>query len=246
MDAGHRCAANGGGRHDRSCLMIGAFRHRDRRTGAAPRCHGSWNRRTRCRRIVPSFAQPAGTHASPTIEPTAALRRADVTRPTQVPSCTIDEPSGGSQSPEAVNPTSRSRGPVFGEIGQRPLAQEVVLVGLDHPAQPDLERVGFGVGVLADQDVLLLEAQDALGLQAEGLDAVALPRCHELVPHVLAVHRREMDLVAQLAHEADAQHQRRHARDLHARRAQVRQRLGGHVRVGDRATSPRATPDRRG
>ena len=95
------------------------------------------------------------------------------------------------------------------DLLDRPLADEVVLVELDDPRHRRLERIRLRVGVLADQDVHLLEAQDALGLEAERRGVPFLARLEQRVPDVLAERAREVDLVAELADEADAQDERR-------------------------------------
>jgi hypothetical protein len=114
------------------------------------------------------------------------------------------------------------------------LAEEVVLVGLDRPAEPDLERIGFRVRVLSDEDVLLLQPEDPLRLQTERTDPVRLPGRDDLVPHVLPVHRRHVDLVPQLADEPDPEHERRDTGHVHRRRRQVRDGLARDVGVGER------------
>jgi hypothetical protein len=95
----------------------------------------------------------------------AALVRADVTRPTQTPSWTTLEPSGGHPGPRAGEPDQPFARRLGVEALEAALAEEVVLVGLDRPAEPDLERIGFGVRVLSDEDVLLLQPEDPLRLQ---------------------------------------------------------------------------------
>src|SRR5262249_22265651 len=87
----------------------------------------------------------------------------------------------------------------------RTLADEERLALRDGPGHVGLVRVGEAIRVLADDDVALLEAQHALGLDAEGPDAQRLSSFHEGVPHMLAEVRGHVDLVAELADEADAQ-----------------------------------------
>src|SRR5215469_13417851 len=55
-------------------------------------------------------------------------------------------------------------GPCAALPGQLRLADEVVLVQLDRPVQPGAEAPGQTVGVLADDEVALLQPQDPLGL----------------------------------------------------------------------------------
>ncbi len=95
---------------------------------------------------------------------------------------------------------------------ERATPEEIGLVKLHHPRQARAVRVGERVGVLADDDVLLFETQDALRLEAEGLDA-EFPACFDdRVPHMGPVRARHVDLVAQLSDEPDSQNQDGHAR----------------------------------
>ena len=100
-----------------------------------------------------------------------SLQRALVTRPPGRPSTTIWPPSGGTTPFSISKPTSCSRKPRSLHVLERPLAHEVVLVELDDPGHVRLERVRLRVGVLPDEDVHLLEAEDALRLEAERPDA---------------------------------------------------------------------------
>src|SRR5205807_5675088 len=102
----------------------------------------------------------------------------------------------------------------FRDVLERPLADEVVLVELDDPGHVRAQRVRLGVGVLADDDVLLLESQDPLRLEAERLRAEVGPALEQRVPQVLAVDAREVELIAELPDEADAQEQAGDARDV--------------------------------
>ena len=123
---------------------------------------------------------------------------------------------------------------MLGGVLERPLADEVlVLVELDDPRHRRAVGRGLRVGVLADDDVQLLQAQDALGLEAEGADAVLGAGLEDRVPHVLAVGGGEVDLVADLADEADAQDQRRDAGDRRALGVEVGEGLVGAVEVGE-------------
>src|SRR5439155_10469348 len=85
---------------------------------------------------------------------------------------------------------------------ERTLADEVVLLELDDPGHVRLEGVRLGVGVLADDDVHLLQPQDALRLEAKGADLELGPEREDRVPEVLGVGARDVDLVAELADEA--------------------------------------------
>src|SRR5580704_15762838 len=87
--------------------------------------------------------------------------------------------------------------------GQLGLAQEVVLVELDRPVKPRAEAAGQAVGVLADDKVALLKAQDALGLHPERRDPEVGAAVHQRLPDVQPVPGRDVQLVRQLAGEAD-------------------------------------------
>ena len=123
---------------------------------------------------------------------------------------------------------------------ERPLADEVVLVELGDPGHRRLEHVRLRVGVLADEDVHLLEAQDPLRLEAERPDAEVGAALEDRVPDVLAVRAREVDLVAELADEADAQEERRDAGDVRVLGVEVREGLVRDVEVGEPRISSRA------
>ena len=79
-------------------VTSGASRRPDRRKVSSRHGRRRGWRRTGSRTRSPRSPSRPGTHARPTVAPAAALRRADVTRPTHTPSCTTDAPSGGSQA----------------------------------------------------------------------------------------------------------------------------------------------------
>src|SRR5215469_13241292 len=91
-------------------------------------------------------------------------------------------------------------GALPGELG---LADEVVLVQLDRPVQPGAEAPGQAVGVLADDEVALLQPQDPLGLDAERGRAQVPAVLQQRLPDVQPVAGRDVQLVAHLAGEAD-------------------------------------------
>src|ERR671912_2717599 len=86
-------------------------------------------------------------------------------------------------------------------------AGEVILVELDQRAQTGAVSPGEPVGVLSDDEVTLLQAQDALRLYAERSYAEVGSSFHERLPHVEPIGGGYVDLVAQLASEADAPHE---------------------------------------
>src|ERR671912_672698 len=87
------------------------------------------------------------------------------------------------------------------------LAREVALVQPDHTAEAYIVGSREPVGVLAHDEVSLLQAQDALRLYAEGPNAEVGAALHERLPDVQPVGGRHVDLVAELAGEADAPHE---------------------------------------
>src|SRR5829696_3303341 len=86
------------------------------------------------------------------------------------------------------------------------LAGEVVLVQLDHPTEAHVVGSREPVGVLAHDEVALLQAQDALRLDAEGQYSQVRTALHERLPHVQPVGCGHVDLVAELSGKADAPH----------------------------------------
>src|SRR5215472_16294056 len=75
-------------------------------------------------------------------------------------------------------------GPAAALPRQLRLADEVVLVQLDRPVQPGAEAPGQAVGVLADDEVALLQPQDPLGLDAERGRAQVLAVLQQRLPDV--------------------------------------------------------------
>src|SRR6478735_8061869 len=85
------------------------------------------------------------------------------------------------------------------EVLERELADKVVLVQLREPRHAGREEVGLRVRVLSDDDVALLEAEHALRLEAERSRSLR----DERIPQMLTGGAREVELVAELADEAD-------------------------------------------
>src|SRR5215211_5753041 len=86
------------------------------------------------------------------------------------------------------------------------LAREVVLVQPDHASEAYIVGSREPVGVLTYDQVSLLQAQDALRLYAEWPYTEVRAALHERLPDVQPVGGRHVDLVAELAGEADAPH----------------------------------------
>src|SRR5215217_3172360 len=86
------------------------------------------------------------------------------------------------------------------------LAREVAFVQPDHPTEAHIVGSCEPVGVLAYDEVALLQAQDALRFYPEGSYAEVRAALHERLPYVQSVGGGHVDLVAELAGEADAPH----------------------------------------
>src|SRR5262245_62067815 len=91
----------------------------------------------------------------------------------------------------------------------RPLADKERLALADRPAHRRLIGMGQAIGILTDDDMPLLEPHHALRLDPERLDAEGCARGRQRVPERFAQARRRVDLVAELADEADPEHARR-------------------------------------
>jgi len=85
------------------------------------------------------------------------------------------------------------------------LADEERLVVLHGPGHVSFVGVRQAVGILADDDVCLLQTKNSLGFDAEGADAVLLARKFNSSPNVERLVRRDMDFAAPFADEADAE-----------------------------------------
>ena len=70
-------------------------------------------------------------------------------------------------------------------------------------------EVRLGVGVLTDDHMALLETEDSLGLEPERRDVEVASLLEQRVPDVIRVRAREVELVAELADEADPECERR-------------------------------------
>ena len=165
----------------------------------------------------------------PIVRASCAERRALVTWPAGRPFVSsTTAPSVGS-SPSVVKPTSRTSGSCLATCSsaQRPM-KACGLSNLTIQSIPAPYGVDLRIRVLPDEDVLLLQAQHALRLEPER------PRSRrgERVPDVPGLDRGAVELVAELADEADAQEQARHAGDARVAGVEVRERLGRAVELG--------------
>ena len=98
------------------------------------------------------------------------------------------------------------RGPFLGPDQLRE-ADGVFLVELDEPVETGRVALHQPVGVLPDDEVALLQAHDALGLDSECPDPEVGPRLEQRLPDVEAIRRRNVDLVGEFASEADSPHE---------------------------------------
>ena len=101
----------------------------------------------------------------------------------------LDRRRAGHGEAEQAALVGQVRGPL-----QRPLAEEVGLVHLDGPVHPDPPGRGVELGVLAHDDVALLQPQPEQGLQAVGPDAEVGARLEQGLPQL----DRGVDAVVQL------------------------------------------------
>ena len=154
---------------------------------------------------VPTAASSRSSCARPIERPSVGDIRLDVTRPA-MPPAPVEDLAGlrGHDRPVERAQADQARVGVAAVLPhQLRLADEVRLVELDQLVDTGAEALGQAVGVLPDDRVALLEAQDALRLDAEGAHAEVLAGGHQLLPHVQAVRGRHVDLEGQLAGEPD-------------------------------------------
>ena len=147
--------------HDRSLVPSGS------KNGLVVTIAFSSEPSTRMSISVPSPASSIGTIAIPT---TALELSAEPNARDATPGLPVDDDlTPFERQPPASHLEAdehRLEAPLLNVL-HRPLADEVVLVELDDPGHGCLEGVRLGIGVLADEDVHLLEAKDPLRLEAE-------------------------------------------------------------------------------
>ena len=132
------------------------------------------------------------------------------------------------------------------DLLRRPLADELeLLVVLHEPRHRRLVEVRLRVRVLADDDVTLLEPQDPLRLEPERRCLQVGALLEQRVPDVLGERAREVQLVAELADEANPQRQRLDSGDRHLPGIEVGDALVREVVVGDALHEARAPAARR-
>ena len=235
----HRAARDGdvGGRrrkereaHERSTAPAG------RRTARSRRVARSRRPASEIVTLAPSVAGARRHPGDADHRPSCGERRALVTIPTGVSPSTIDR----ALRRHVRRRRRRSRRAArlrlaLGRLSsaQRPMKRSS-LSSLTAHGMPAAYGVRLGVGVLADDDVLLLEAQDALRLEPER-PHVAVRQ--QRVPEVLAVGRGAVDLVAELAGEADPQDQALDPGDAAGPPVEVAERLRRAVEIGQTAAS---------
>ena len=113
---------------------------------------------------------------------------------------------------------------LFCQHGKAALADEEGLIHPDRPRRIDLQAIGDAIGILADDEMALLETQHALGLDAKGFDAPCRSRRKQYAPQVQRMFGGHMYLVAQLANKADAHQPARHAGDAPVAQPEIRER----------------------
>ena len=221
---------------------------KSRLTSAAPRRRGrrtAWSGSRRRAALpsseivirAPSWASASGTQAIPIVRPSTGEWRELVTWPAGVAALVDDHRALGRHVAVGEREADqRGRRRPLGVVLERPLADEVLLlVELDDPRHRGAERRRLRVGVLADEDVHLLQAQDPLGLQPErpqpvrlaGLDA-ARPRGARRRPTGSGSRSRPRRRTRSAGSGT-------HAGDRRLLAVEVRERLVGAVEVGDRA-----------
>ena len=173
-------------------LRRGHGPHSGRRTGSRPRSPSA--RRSpgppgRPRRRPQPVAQPSEQHGvaeDGRVE--AGRHRADDLAAGE-DHAALDRRRAGHGEAEQAALVGQARRPL-----QRPLAEEVGLVHLDGPVHPDPPGRGVELGVLAHDDVALLQPQPEEGLQAVGPDAEVGSRLEQGLPQL----DRGVDAVVQL------------------------------------------------
>src|SRR3546814_11798411 len=107
----------------------------------------------------------------------------------------------------------------FQHVGahERALADKIRLRLADRPGEAGIIRCDRPVRVLTDDDVALLRAEHMHGLGAVRRDAELAAGFVERLPEVKSVAGGHVDLVADLAGEADTEQPSRHAPDSPAR-----------------------------
>jgi len=113
------------------------------------------------------------------------------------------------------------------DVRERPLSDEVFFVLLDDPRHAGSDQIRLRIGVLTDDHVCLLETEHALRLEPERSRAA----CDQGVPQMLGDTRRAVQLVAELADEADAKRQARHTGDADLLRVEILERFVGDICV---------------
>src|ERR1035438_3473862 len=115
---------------------------------------------------------------------------------------------------------------------QAALSDEERLVQVHRPAGICLERIGQAGGVLAHDEMTLLQAQHPLRFDAERPQALRQPCPVQRLPHRGRAARGDMDFIAQLAHEPDPHPSRLDASDPGDSHAQERKRTLAQISIG--------------
>ncbi|OIQ88070.1 hypothetical protein GALL_300770 [mine drainage metagenome] len=98
------------------------------------------------------------------------------------------------------------------------------LVAGQRPVQPDFQRLGEPVGIVANDEMAHFQAQQALRIDAERSEPGSLTSLHQRLPDVHDTLRRRVDFVGQVGHEAHVDDTRSQSGNLCLDRAAVVQR----------------------
>ena len=118
------------------------------------------------------------------------------------------------------------------ENSQAALTHEKGFLHVDRPSRIGFEWIGQAVGVLADDEMALFQAQQALRLHSEGAQPGGQAGIEQRPPNGLSGTGRHMDLKSQFTDEAYPQQSRFESGNPPSTYRQVRKRLPGQVRIG--------------
>ena len=186
----------------------------------------------------PSTASSCGTIASPITLPSSALpadaRHAARRDAVDDDLAALDRDRAGRALEADEHPAEAA----VGDLLRRPLADPLeLLVVLDEPRHRRLEQVRLGVGVLARRSRGPSRAGGSAAARGRTARRRGRRPLEERVPDVLGERAREVELVAELADEADPQRERGHAGDRDVLGVEVREALVRRSRRRRRAAS---------
>ncbi len=218
--------------HDRSRSPSGSKNGRSR-TRAGSSCPF-----TRISKRASSAARSGGSQARPTVFPScrAAARARDAAR------------SAGRRARPGSPRRAARRSPSRSRRAARAARARCTCSSAHLPTKSSLSSLDEPRHVRVERRSTRSRCPGRRSRAASRAGGSAAPRARtasrrastQRVPEVLAVRAREVQLVAELADEADPQDQARHAGDVRLARVEVRERLGRDVGVGQRARAARA------